>query len=331
MRFKIGYRTIKTALGMTISILLAQYLGLHNYASAGILTVLCIKVTKLKSIRASWDRILACIIAIVFSSAFFELIAYHPLVIGFMILFFIPTVVMFKASEGIVSSTVIILHVFMAKEVSLDLIINELGIIFIGIGVALIMNLYIPSLDNKLEDYQRQIERNFKKIFDEIVIYLRTHESNWGGSEITETSKLIDEARQIAFLDIENHFLRNENFHYQYFKMRDKQFEIIERVLPIVTSLSLEVEQAKMIADFIEDLSNHIHPGDTAIIFLDKIAKMRVQFQNQELPVTREEFETRAALLHFVREMEEYLVIKRNFYKMDGNKKKSIRRILGLH
>lgn len=330
MRFKIGYRTIKTALGMTISILLAQALDLQNFASAGILTVLCIKVTKLKSLRASWDRILACIIALAFSSVFFELIAYHPVVIGLLILFFIPTVVMFKASEGIVSSTVIILHIFMAKEVTPALILNELGIILIGIGVALVMNLYIPSLDNKLEDYRKLIEGNFKKIFDEIVIYLRTHESSWDGKEITETSKLIDEARQLAFLDIENHFLRTENFYYQYFKIRDKQFEIIERVLPIVTSLTLEVEQAKMIADFIDDLSDHIHPGNTANIFLDKIANMRVQFQNMELPVTRDEFETRAALLHFVKEMEEYLIIKSKLYSMNGEQKKKWKKLFNI-
>lgn len=46
MKFHIGYRTIKTAVGAMISILLAQYLGLENFASSGILTILCIKATK---------------------------------------------------------------------------------------------------------------------------------------------------------------------------------------------------------------------------------------------------------------------------------------------
>ena len=73
MKFRIGYRTIKTAVGATLAILIAQSLGLENYASAGILTILCIKVTKKKSLRASWDRILACLIGMVFSFVFFEL------------------------------------------------------------------------------------------------------------------------------------------------------------------------------------------------------------------------------------------------------------------
>jgi uncharacterized membrane protein YgaE (UPF0421/DUF939 family) len=95
--------------------------------------------------------------------------------------------------------------------------------------------------------------------------------------------------------------------------MREKQFEIIERVLPSVTSLALPVEQREMIADFIEELSDHIHPGNTAIQFLDKLYRMRVSFENMELPKTREEFEARAALLHFVKEMEQYLIIKSSF------------------
>ena len=47
--FKIGYRTVKTALGTTLAIVLAQLLGLDNFPSAGIITIFCIKATKKKS------------------------------------------------------------------------------------------------------------------------------------------------------------------------------------------------------------------------------------------------------------------------------------------
>ncbi|MDM5229253.1 aromatic acid exporter family protein [Cytobacillus sp. NJ13] len=313
MKYRIGYRTIKTALGTSISIMIAQMLQLDNFVSAGILTILCIKVTKKKSLRASWDRFFACLMAMAFSSLLFEGIAYHPLVIGLLLLFFIPAAVMVKASDGIVTSSVIILHIYSAGEVSMELLLNELGIIIVGIGVALIANLYMPSLESKLKEYRLEIEENFKIIFDEIVKYLRTHESSWDGREITETMELIDEAKTLAFRDVENHFRRNENLYYHYFKMREKQFEIIERVLPSVTSIALPVEQGEMIADFIEELSEHIHPGNTAIQFLEKLYRMRVSFENMELPKTREEFEARAALLHFVKEMEQYLIIKSSF------------------
>ncbi|MBY0122471.1 aromatic acid exporter family protein [Bacillus sp. S/N-304-OC-R1] len=310
MKFRIGYRTIKTAIGTTAAIILAQIFGFHNFASAGIITILCIKPTKKMSLQASLDRFFACLLAIILSAVIFEGIAYHPLMIGLLLLFFIPTTVMLKISDGIVTSSVIILHIYSAGQVTAEIILNELGIITIGIGVALIANLFMPSLDQKLGEYQMQIEENFKRIFEEIVIYLRVNESNWDGLEITETARLIEEAEALSYRDVENHFLRNENIFYHYFKMREKQFEIIERVLPIVTSISYTVEQGEMVADFIEDLSKNIHPGNTAHIFLDKLYKMKTSFKNMDLPKTRIEFEARAALFQFVREMEEYLWIK---------------------
>ncbi|WP_282154776.1 aromatic acid exporter family protein [Cytobacillus gottheilii] len=313
MKFRIGYRTIKTAVGTSIAIMIAQMFGLENYVSAGIITILCIQVTKKKSLMASWARFFACLMSMVFASLFFELIAFHPLVIGLLLLFFIPVTVMMKVNDGIVTSSVIILHIYNAGEVTRELLINELGLITIGIGVALLANLYMPSLDGKLIEYQQQIEENFKIIFDEIVKYLRTNESNWDGSELTETYALIEEARALANRDTENRFIQQENLYYSYFRMREKQFEIIERVLPSITSISLQLEQGEMIADFIEELSEHIHPGNTAIVYIEKLLRMRLQFQNMELPKTREEFEARAALLHFTQEMEQYMIIKSNF------------------
>ena len=111
--------------------------------------------------------------------------------------------------------------------------------------------------------------------------------------------------------------------------MREKQFEIIERVLPIVTSLNINVEQSKMIADFLEELSSNIHPGNTAYLYLKKLYDMRVMFEGMDLPRRREEFEVRAALYRFVREMEQYLLIKSSYKGFSA--KRCIRRRKAMH
>jgi uncharacterized membrane protein YgaE (UPF0421/DUF939 family) len=313
MKFRIGYRTIKTAVGTAISILLAQQLGLDNFASAGILTILCIQVTKRRSLRTAFDRFLACVLAMPFSALFFEGISYHPLVIGLMLFFFIPTIVMLKAPDGIVTSSVIILHIYMAGKVTMAIFLNELVVITIGIGVALLINLYMPSVDKKLQDYVIEIEENFKIIFSEMVRYLRIGDSNWDGKEITVGARLLDEAITLALQDVENHFLRDEDTYFHYFTMREKQFDIIERILPIVTSITHTVKQGHMIADFLEELSENIHSRNTAHIYLKKLREMKKTFEEMELPKTREEFEVRAALLQLVNEMKDYLIIKSTF------------------
>ena len=106
--------------------------------------------------------------------------------------------------------------------------------------------------------------------------------------------------------------------------MREKQFEIIERVLPNVTSITSTVKQGKMIADFLEDLSSNIHPGNTAIIYIKKLVSMKAEFEGSELPKTRQEFEARAALLQLVNEMERYLILKSSFKGL----KKSLKQLV---
>jgi uncharacterized membrane protein YgaE (UPF0421/DUF939 family) len=320
MKYRIGYRTVKTALGTTISIIIAHLIGLENFVSAGILTILCIQVTKLRTLRTSSDRFIACILAMPFSFIFFEWVDYHPIMIGLLLLFFIPTLVMLKLKDGVVTSCVIILHIYSAGQVTWELLYHEVGIIIIGIGVALLMNLYMPSVDKKLEEYQKGIESNLKIIFVELVQYLRTGNSDWDGQEILDTSKLIDEAKALSYRDVENNLLRNENLYFHYFKMREKQLEIIERILPMITSIPLTVKQGKMTADFFEELSEHIHPGNTASFFLDKLRNLRVEFEEMSLPTTREEFESRAALFQIMKEIEQYLIIKSSFKGLNKEK-----------
>jgi uncharacterized membrane protein YgaE (UPF0421/DUF939 family) len=177
----------------------------------------------------------------------------------------------------------------------------------------LVMNLYMPSVDYKLEEYQREIEVYFKKIFSEIAIYLKNKDSSWDGKELTEAASVIEKAKALAMLDVENNILRDENLYYQYFKIREKQFEIIERVLPSVTSIPQHVEQGTMVAEFVETLAKGINPGNTVLFHLEKLMRMKAEFENMDLPITREEFEARAALLHFVNEMEQFLLLKRSF------------------
>ncbi|WP_082233902.1 aromatic acid exporter family protein [Halobacillus massiliensis] len=314
---KIGYRTVKTAIGTPLAIWIAQLLELENFASAGILTILCIQITRKRSFLSAWHRFAACVIAMVYSFLFFELLGYNPISIGLMLFLFIPTTVWLKVTPGIVTSSVIILHLYSAQAIGLSIIWNELLLITVGIGTALLLNVYMPSLESKLESYQKDIEENFSVILKEIASFLRDGNEGWTGKEITETAALIEEAKSMSFRDVENHLLRSHNPYYHYFHMRTKQFELLERMLPLVTRISGTHENSVKIAEFFEELSEGVNPGNTALIYLRKLKELRESFRDKDLPATREEFEIRASLFHLLNEIEQYLIIKRSFKKSD--------------
>ncbi|WP_242143706.1 MULTISPECIES: aromatic acid exporter family protein [unclassified Bacillus cereus group] len=318
--FKIGYRTVKTAVGTGIAVFLAQLFGLEFYSSAGILVILCVQNTKRKSLQVSLHRFLACVLSMAFSFCIFETIGYTPLAISLLLLTFIPTAVMCKIQEGIVTSSVIVMHLYSLKHITWSAIGNEVAVLTIGISVALLVNMYMPSAEKKLKEYQEQVESNFKTILFEIAAYLRKRDRTWSGKELIETEEILKRAKDVSFKKLENQFMREDDYYYRYFDMRFQQFEILERIMPLAASLSWSYEQAEMIAEVIENVGNSIRPESTGLISLRQLQEMRELFREMPLPETREEFEIRAKLFQLVYEMEQYLLIKSRFKGKDNIK-----------
>jgi uncharacterized membrane protein YgaE (UPF0421/DUF939 family) len=290
------------------------------YAAAGIITILCIQVTVKKSVRTALNRFLASLLGIGIGVGLFKLLGFTPLAIMVTILVFMPLAVRAKIQEGFVTCMVVLMHLYAEERTDLALITNELSLLVIGIGVALLVNLYMPSLEKELKAMQQEVEDNFVKILKEFSYYLRHGDSSWDGRELIETSSLLDQAIKLASRDMENRLGREDNFYRPYFVMREKQFELLERMMPTVSTLSTQVPQGEHIADFLEHLSESVHPGNTAYRFLDELRVMRQEIKESPLPQTREEFETRAALFYLLREIENYLFIKHELGKnRDGH------------
>lgn len=319
-RFSIGYRTMKTAAGAAVAIYVAQLLQLDYFVSAGILAMLCIQPTKKRSIRAAFSRFVASLIGIGFAFIFFEGAAFHPAVFGLLILLFIPTLVSFGFSDGFISSAVILLHIYDSKNLTMDLFFNELALMAVGFGTALAANTYMPSIEKRLDAYRNEIESLYSTIFKETAIYLRKGDSDWTGKELMESEALLQKAKALAYQDVENHVTRLENKYYRYFDMREQQLEIIERILPKITALPVMIGHSSLVAEFLEDLSAHIHSGNTASHYLNKLKAVKDEFAAMPLPDSHPKFLAMAALYQVIEEMEAYLEIKSS-YKGFTNKK----------
>lgn len=324
---KIGYRTIKTAIATPIAITIAQLIGITNVVSAGILTILCIQPSRKQSVESALHRFFACLLAIVFSIVIFELIGYHPISLGILLAAFIPTTVLLNIEKGILTSMVITLNLYAFGTIRLDFIYEQLLLIIIGIGTGLIVNLYMPSLDKQLKAKQRQLEKNFKIILHEIALYIREENMDWDGKEITKVEEILEEVKELVERDRENNLLRDDRSFEKYFRMREKQFQLLQQMLPLVTRLPKKDDVlSDRIASFFETLSESVHPGNTAAIFLDELKELRSEFHEEKLPRTQEEFETRANLLQLLYDIEEYLIIKSKYKETDVPKKKKFKK-----
>ena len=312
-----GYRTIKTAVGAGLAIWIASLLDLEFATFAAIIVIMCIEKTKKKTLITMKDKFFASLLSLILGALLFEVLGYYPIVFSLFILLFVPILVRAHIQAGFVTSMVVVLHVYTVKDANWAMFLNELYIIFIGMGIALLVNSFMPNFKRDIEIFKKEIEQKFEIILFEFSAHLRDSMRNWDGKEILEVEDLINQSKSIAIQDVENHLLRKQNKDYYYLEMREDQLELLKHMMKIVaifSSSSLDVKQKEMFAEFLENLSRNVHSGDTTDISLNELEELNALIRKMELPKTREEFEVRANLFYLIFEMKNYLNIKKKLF-----------------
>ncbi|TDM04314.1 aromatic acid exporter family protein [Macrococcus carouselicus] len=311
--YRIGFRTIKTAAGMAIGVIIAKQLGVINFSSAAILVVLCVKNTKMKSMQAAWARFASCLMGLIFASLVFELLGYYPVVLGLIVLLFIPATVVIGTQEGVVTACVIILHCFNSKGVSLDFILNEILLIIIGLSIALLLNLFMPNRSRELEDYKTNIEQEFQLILSEFSEALKYVDIKLDHRMIAHVQLTIEKAKSVAFMDVENHFGRNDNSYYHYFTMRGEQALLLYRMVGLINNVSRSDQLHQQLSELIHEMSQNISGHDHTAIRLHDLYAIQLQLKDHQLPTSYEAFHSRASAFQLLHELENYLHIKSKF------------------
>ncbi|WP_434305212.1 aromatic acid exporter family protein [Clostridium botulinum] len=315
MKF-IGYRTLKTAVGATIAMSIAGAFGLKYSVSAGVITILSIQNTKRKSLNVAIQRMIACILALAISSILFTMLGHNAIVFGLFLLVFIPLAVKFNLQEGIVVNSVLATHILAEKYVSINLFLNEILLMFIGAGIALLLNLYMPSIEKEIREDQLYIEEKMKEILIQMSIALRELSVSLKEDEIfKDLEERLFKAKKRAYINLNNYFLLDVSYYATYMEMRIQQFETLKKMRQHFQKFFMTYEQTEMIADFTKKVADSLHEENTGEHLLLDLEDLRECFKNMNLPSTREEFENRALLFQFLNDMEQFLITKNEFKK----------------
>lgn len=310
--YKIGFRTVKTAVGMTLGVIICKLLGLDNYASSAILVVLCIKHTKMHSVQAILSRLVSCLLILFLGSAIFSLLGQHAFVLGLIVLWFIPLTVVLNVQEGVITSCVILLHVFNAKAINGHLILNEIMLLIVGLGIAFLMNLMMPSLDKKLNHFKQDIENQITEIFN-IFSQARSMHNDHLNIKFDSLLLNIKKAKSLAFRDVKNHFVRNENSFYHYFDMREEQVELLKRMTSLLERINTDDPILEKISQLMYEIGSNVNSNDYTALRLHSLYEIRLSLDDLPLPTTHKTLNSRAHIIQILNELEEYLNIKSQF------------------
>lgn len=308
---------VKMALSATIALIICNFLNIQYGTVSAVIAILSIQSTKRKALLVSKNRILAGVIALILSFVLYKYLGNSPVIFGVFLLIYIPITSKFKIEEGMVPAVVLSNHLLVADKLDLNLMINELLIMIIGVFVAFIANLFMPSFDQKYDEDKLYIENELKTIVAKIGNNLLTQTVDIDEQKIIyNLEKRILDCEKTAHEIVNNKLLKNNNYYIDYINMRKNQFEIIKKMRKHFEKFYMSYKQTKLISDFTLRVSENISEFNDCKILLEELDELNKSFKTMELPKTREEFENRAQLIHFLNDLEEFLLLKRNFSKV---------------
>ena len=305
----------KMAISATIALIIGNILGLQYATVGAVIAILSIQDTRKKALIISYKRIVACSMGILLSVILYSLLGNRALILGLFLIILIPLTSRLKVQEGMVPSVVLSTHFLVANNITIALIFNEILLMIIGIGVAAIANIFMPSLEDKFKDDKEWIEEHYRIIISKMAKSLITHTVDIDEQKlINEVEKRLYESKETAYKIVNNHFFKSSSYYTDYINMRINQFDTIKRMRLHFQRFNIPVEQMNVMADFTLCVAENIREMNDCKSLLRDLDILRSEFKKMELPKTRDEFESRAQLLQFLNDMEEFLLIKRNFF-----------------
>ena len=307
-------KLIKYVTGSVAAVLLAAALQLQFAYAAGIITLLTIQDTKKETVRVTVKRMIIFFIMTILSAMIFPLAGYHVWAFGIVLIPYLLCCMALDMKEAIAPIAVLCTHYISAQSCSATMIINEFLVLIIGAGIGTLWNLFMPDGKRHLIVYQRIVDDKIVNILKRMALYIeREDKSDYTGSCFDELDAMLADLKKEALRYMNNHLITEDDYYYEYMLMRARQCNILKRIYADIIRLTATPEQGKKLADFIQKAADEFTEQNDVSTLLSELEKLHSDYERQELPVTRQEFENRSMLYHILEDMKSFLEIKRKF------------------
>lgn len=306
---------VKIAVGSAAAVYIAEALHLEYAVSAGTVTLLTLMGTKWETLKLSFIRLGTFLLTTALSFLFIprirsEWIAYS--VILFIVVFALG---LLGWNAALSINFVIIGHYINSRDFSFHFFCNELLLVLIGVVLAIVFNLFHLNKNRKKDIMaeMRYTEQKLQYILQELSGYLQEKEMSGERSvweDICILEKKIKGFRMEAREYQNNNFAACHAYYADYFEMRLEQCRILNSLHYEMKKIRNVPKQAEVVADYICYMAECLSEKNVPKEEMERLYQMLEDMKQEELPVTREEFENRALLYHVIMDLEEFLKYK---------------------
>jgi uncharacterized membrane protein YgaE (UPF0421/DUF939 family) len=301
---------LKTGIGSAAAILIANTFGLIYSPSAGIITLLTLQNTKKETLLIAVKRVEAFALAALLSFIAFESLGYTAWTFGLFVTLFVALCFLLDLKDGIAMNAVLMTHFLIEKNMGMALIFNEISILLIGMSIGIGLNLIMPRNMARIREEQLHLEEEIKKHLRSMEAILRDEKQEL---DFTDLELFVDRLLKRAYEEAGNRLLSDTRYLISYFEMRKLQIGVLKDITATLLQIKPLPVQAEPMAQFIEHIAASFHEKNNVTGLLTILEQLREHFRTEPLPESRVEFENRAMLYQVMKELEYFLMAKRNF------------------
>ena len=314
MKLKIA----KVIVSAFVAMLVAQALHLTTPSAAAIIAILSVMDTKKVSLAATGQRLAAAVLALVIGMGIFAIFGFDVMSFGLYLLCYIPLAYLLKVDIGVAPSTVLVIHLWTQQQLTSSLFVNELLLVTIGAGVAILLNWYMPSYRQEIERVREEIEDKMREVLLKMSGFLTIGNGKNDGEVLQLLKERLSEAREYVRLEAENHLTKEVTYDYQYFEMRRDQSKLLEIMAINLNEFRWDGEEMAILSEMFKQTAQQLAEQNTASQLIDDIEDLLEQFRERPLPQTRREFEKRAQLYQLLRDLKRFVQLKVDFFQTYG-------------
>ncbi len=314
--------SLKITIGVVIAVLLAQALKMEFYPSVATIVIVSMLSAKKQSIRLALTRLLAAIVSLGLSAALFSVFGFSLAVFALYILIFTFLMHRFDTKVAIVLNVVLVMHIYALKEVSFSILLNEFGLMFLGILVALVINLFIIDIEDELIEYQKQVEDLFQSIFDNMGKCLENQcKAEVVREELKQLEEVLSKGKARAFNYMNNYYIQENDYYVEYFSMRKQQYYTVKLMQKFLKLRFLKKKEVKLLKDFTDNFVNNTKALNTCESQKKILGEIKYHFSHlADLPTTKNQLQNRIALHQYLYSLEDLVSVKMRFIERHEKK-----------
>lgn len=315
MRKTVFIRTIKTVVATISAIVVAQALGLEYATAAGIIAILNVFDTRRATLEGSLKRALSAVVALTIGGVCFELFGYTNWIFGLYLLIFVPVSFLLKVELGLGPSSVIVTHILAAQTINSGLILNELALVFIGTGFAMLTNFYAPNEEKNLKALIVEIDEEMKAILN---LFARSLTEDLDVQEYENLFKQLEDnlekAIKLAVTEDENMNQDSSLILYD-LNLRRQELDLLKEMYEDLSEIPPSYAKGLQMSYMLKTTSTQLTEEGAIHAVQERINYLKKNADKLDLPKTVEEFIIRSAIYQVFKNLDRFT--KLNAYITD--------------